>query len=51
MKKLDFKQSGGEGAWTMVKNWKNAELNKNIDKLIEEADAMSATTLKQCQQG
>jgi hypothetical protein len=50
--RLDFKLAGAkEGAYTLVKNLKNAALNKAIDKLIEEADAMRAMTLKQCQQG
>ena len=49
--RLDFKRAGAEGAYTLVKNLKNAALNKAIDKLIEEADAMRAMTLKQCQQG
>ena len=49
--RLDFKLAGGEGVYTLVKNFKNAALNKAIDKLIEEADAMRAMTLKQCQQG
>ena len=49
--RLDFKLAGAEGAYTRVKNLKNAALNKAIDKLIEEADAMRAMTLKQCQQG
>ena len=49
---LDFKLAGAaEGTYTLVKNLKNAALNKAIDKLIEEADAMRAMTLKQCQQG
>ena len=47
--RLDFKLAGGDGAYTLVKNLKNAALNKAIDKLIEEADAMRAMTLKQCQ--
>ena len=47
--RLDFKLAGAEGAYTLVKNLKNAALNKAIDKLIEEADAMRAMmTLKQC---
>ena len=49
--RLDFNLAGGEGAYTLVKNLKNAALNKAIDKLIEEADTMRAMTLKQCQQG
>ena len=49
--RLDFELAGAGGAYTLVKNWKNAALNKAIDKLIEEADAMRAMTLKQCQQG
>ena len=49
--RLDFELAGAEGAYTPVKNLKNAALNKAIDKLIEEADAMRAMTLKQCQQG
>ena len=49
--RLDFKLAGGDGAYTLVKNLKKAALNKAIDKLIEEADAMRAMTLKQCQQG
>ena len=49
--RLDFKLAGAEGAYTLVKDFKNAALNKAIDKLIEEADAMRAMTLKQCQQG
>ena len=50
--RLDFKLAGAaEGAYTLVKNLENAALNKAIDKLIEEADAMRAMTLKQCQQG
>ena len=35
--RLDFKLAGVEGAYTLVKNWKNAALNKAIDKLIKEA--------------
>ena len=49
--RLDFKLAGADGAYTLVKNLRNAALNKAIDKLIEEADAMRAMTLKQCQQG
>ena len=49
--RLDFRLAGAEGAYTLVKNLKNAALNQAIDKLIEEADAMRAMTLKQCQQG
>ena len=49
--RLDFKLAGAEAAYTLVKSLKNAALNKAIDKLIEEADAMRAMTLKQCQQG
>ena len=49
--RLDFKLAGGEGVYTLVKNLKTPALNKAIDKLIEEADAMRAMTLKQCQQG
>ena len=48
---LDFKRAGAQGVYTLVKNVKNAALNKAIDKLIEEADTMGAMTLKQCQQG
>ena len=47
--RLDFKLAGAAGAYTLVENWHDAD--KAIDKLIEEADAMRATTLKQCQQG
>ena len=49
--RLDFKLAGAKGAYTLVKNLKNAALNKAMDKLIKEADAMRAMTLKQCQQG
>ena len=49
--RLDFKLAGAQGAYTLVKNLKNAALNKAMDKLIKEADAMRAMTLKQCQQG
>ena len=49
--RLDFELAGAEGAYALVKNLKDAALNKAIDKLIEEADAMKAMTLKQCQQG
>ena len=49
--RLDFRLAGAVGAYTLVKNLKNAALNKAIDKLTEEADAMRAMTLKQCQQG
>ena len=49
--RLDFKLAGARGAYTLVKNLKNAALNKAMDKLIKEADAMRAMTLKQCQQG
>ena len=50
--RLDLKLAGAQGAYTLVKNLKNAALkNKAIDKLIEEADAMKSMTLKQCQQG
>ena len=51
MTRLDLKLAGAAGAYTLVKSLKNAALNKAIDKLIEEADAMRAMTLKQCQQG
>ena len=44
----DFECAGAGGAYTLVKNWKNATLNKAIDKLIEEADALRALTLEQC---
>ena len=47
---LDFDLAGAEGAYLLVKNLKNAPLNKAIDKLIEEAGATKATTLKQYQQ-
>ena len=49
--RLDFKLAGADGTYTLVKNLRNGPLNKAIDKLIEEADAMRAMTLKQCQQG
>ena len=49
--RLDFKRAGAEGAYRLVKRLKDAALNKAMDKLIEEADAMRALTLKQCQQG
>jgi len=49
--RLDFKLAGAEGTYALVKNLKNAALNKAIDKLIEEAGAMESLTLKQCQQG
>jgi len=49
--RLDFKLAGGKGAYTLKTNLKDAALNKAIDKLIEEADAMRAMTLEQCQQG
>ena len=49
--RLDFNLAGANGAYTLVNNLKNAALNKAIDKLIEEADATRAMTLKQCQQG
>ena len=49
--RLDFKLAGAVGAYTLVKNLKNAAMNKAMDKLIKEADAMRAMTLKQCQQG
>jgi hypothetical protein len=49
--RLDFKLAGAKDAYTLVKNLKNSALNKAMDKLIKEADAMRAMTLKQCQQG
>jgi len=49
--RLDFKLAGARGAYTLTKNLKNTALNKAMDKLIEEADAMRTMTLKQCQQG
>jgi len=49
--RLDFKLAGGTGAYMLVKNLKDAALNKAIDKLIREADAMKAMSLKECQQG
>jgi len=50
--RLDLKLAGAaEGAWLLVKNLKDAALNKAIDRLLEEADVMKAMTLKQCQQG
>ena len=49
--RLDFKLAGAEGTYALVKNLKNAALNKAIDKLIEEAGVMESLTLKQCQQG
>jgi len=48
---LDFTLAGAVGTYTLVKDLKNAALNKAMDKLIEEADAMKAMTLEQCQQG
>ena len=48
---LDFKLAGAVGVYTLVKNLKNAALNKAIDKLIEEVGAAKAMTLKRCQQG
>ena len=48
--RLDFQRAGAKDPYVLV-NLKNAALNKAIDKLIEEADAMRAMTLKQCQQG
>ena len=49
--RLDFKLAGAEGTYVLVKNLKNAALNKAMDKLIEEAGAMESLTLKRCQQG
>lgn len=49
--KLDFKLAGGDSTYKLVKNMQNPKLNRAIDKVIEEADAMRAMTLKQCQQG
>ena len=48
--RLDFKLAGAEGTYVLVKNLKNAALNKAMDKLIEEVGAMESLTLKQCQQ-
>ena len=48
---LDFQLAGAKGTYRLVKNLKDAALNKAIDKLIEEADAMRAMTLKQCSRG
>ena len=48
---LDFALAGAVGTYTLVKDLKNAALNKAMDKLTEEADAMKAMTLEQCQQG
>ena len=45
---LDYKCAGAGGAYVLVKNWKNAALNKAIDELIQEADASRALTLEQC---
>ena len=44
---LDYKRAGAGGAYVLVKNWKNAALNKAIDGLIQEADASVALTLEQ----
>ena len=46
--RLDFNHAGAKGAYMLVTNWKNAALNKAMDKLIEEADATRAMTLDQC---
>ena len=49
--RLDFTRAGAQGAYTLVKDLKNAALNKAIDKLIEESDSMKTMTLEQCLQG
>ncbi len=49
--KLDFKLAGAVGVYQLVNNLKNSALNLAMDKIIEEADAMRAMTLQQCQQG
>ena len=46
--RVDFNLAGANGAYVLVTNWKNAALNKAMDKLIEEADATRAMTLDQC---
>ena len=49
--RLDFTLAGAQGAYALVKDLKNAALNKAIDKLIEESDSMKTMTLEQCLQG
>ena len=48
---LDFRHAGAQGTYMLVKNWKDPAMNKAMDKFIEEADAMRAMSLKECQQG
>ena len=48
---LDFRSAGAQGTYELVKNWRDPALNQAMDKFIEEADSMRATSLKECQQG
>ena len=44
--KLDLRCAGGGDGYVLVDDLKNPRMNQKIDELIEEADAMRATTLK-----
>ena len=48
---LDFRHAGAQGTYVLMNNWRDPALNRAMDKFIEEADAMRAMSLKQCQQG
>ena len=48
---FDFRHAGAQGAYMLVKNWRDPALHQAIDKFIEEADSMRAMNLKECQQG
>ena len=48
---LDFRHAGAQGTYMLVKNWRDPALNRAMDQFIEEADAMRAMSLKECQQG
>ena len=48
---LDFRHAGAQGAYMLVKNWRDPALNRAMDRFIEEADAMKAMSLKERHQG